>query len=381
TFIAACYLKADEIDSEWDFGRFIGELACAWIQARQTAAVDPEETARTLLLWIDRDNYGFMNDLGTDAVKVLNETGLTAFEKEIQARFEAACENSQEQSGNYRCNHWGTVLRSIYMQQRSVEKYLNLTARTGLTPADCANIASMLQGKRKFKDALEWVERGLKLEDVPSLHVGLGCNLATMRRALMEKLGRGGESLDSAWEEFQARPGMLTWEELHRYVPKSERGSWHEKAMAAAEQGNLAPFIELCLETKETGRLANRLSCCADRELEALSHYVMEPAAKALAKAQPAIAARLFRAMCVRILNAGKSKYYDASLANIGEARRYYLAAGLSDQWELLVTEIRRNHYRKSAFMPGFEAIAAGKRAREKQTYLDKAYSQWMRRT
>ena len=30
-FIAACYLKADEIDSEWEFGRFIAQLASGWI--------------------------------------------------------------------------------------------------------------------------------------------------------------------------------------------------------------------------------------------------------------------------------------------------------------------------------------------------------------
>lgn len=34
TFIAACFLKADQIDSEWEFGRFIAELACGWIRAR-----------------------------------------------------------------------------------------------------------------------------------------------------------------------------------------------------------------------------------------------------------------------------------------------------------------------------------------------------------
>lgn len=44
--------------------------------------------------------------------------------------------------------------------------------------------------------------------------------------------------------------------------------------------------------------------------LEGLSHYTTEPAAKRLAKLDPAVAAKLFRALGMRILNARKSKYY-----------------------------------------------------------------------
>src|SRR6266702_1495702 len=37
TFIAACYLKVDEIDSEWEFGRFVGEVSFGRIRAGQAA--------------------------------------------------------------------------------------------------------------------------------------------------------------------------------------------------------------------------------------------------------------------------------------------------------------------------------------------------------
>ena|ERR1700757_3158606 len=58
-FIAACYMKANEIHSEWEFGNFVGELASGWIRARQAGGADRLETAKTLLSWIDRDEYGF----------------------------------------------------------------------------------------------------------------------------------------------------------------------------------------------------------------------------------------------------------------------------------------------------------------------------------
>jgi uncharacterized Zn finger protein len=142
----------------------------------------------------------------------------------------------------------------------------------------------------------------------------------------------------------------------------------------------LASLIELWIAVKETGRLAERLARAGDRELEELSHFATEPAAKALVRTHPEVAAKVYRAMCMRILNAGKSKYYHAALANLEEARRCYRAAGHDDQWRTLAAEIRRNHYRKSGFMPGFEAIVAGKRARLEPTFLDKARGQWARK-
>jgi hypothetical protein len=165
-----------------------------------------------------------------------------------------------------------------------------------------------------------------------------------MRRVLLAKLGRGREALESAWAEFQAHPSKFTYDELIRYVPKSERGSWHEKAMAASEQGDFASLIELWLDVKETERLVERLNRVSDAELEGLSHYVTEPAAKHLARTHPAVAAKVFRALCVRILSAAKSKYYHEALANLEEARRCYKAAGLDERWRELVIEIRREY-------------------------------------
>jgi uncharacterized Zn finger protein len=238
----------------------------------------------------------------------------------------------------------------------------------------------MFQAKRRPNDALAWVERGLGLEERNASGGGASSKLAEMRRALLVKLGRGSEALDSAWAEFQAHPGKFSYEELLRYVPKAERGAWHEKAMEAAEPGDLDSIIELWLSAKEIGRLAERLDRAGSAELEGLSHYVTEPAAKRLAKTHPGVAAKVFRALCVRILDAGKSKYYYAALSNLEEARRCYQAAGLDGQWKALVAEIRRDHHRKSSFMPGFEAIVAGKRARVEPAFLERARGRWTRK-
>jgi uncharacterized Zn finger protein len=92
------------------------------------------------------------------------------------------------------------------------------------------------------------------------------------------------------------------------------------------------------------------------------------------------VAARVFRALCVRILKAGKSNYYSAAFSNLGRARDCYKKAGLEAEWRALAAEIRREHHRKSSFMPGFDRIVAGSVSRREPSFLDRARRRWVRR-
>jgi hypothetical protein len=360
TFIAGCHEKAEDLDdSDGEFGTFAGGLFLGWIKARQASGADPGETATLLLAHMRDDDYGFLNDLERPVVKVLDRAGLQAFEREIRARFDSECDALAERKGpaNYPRDHWGGMLRFIYSEQRAIDKYLDLTERTELKPADCEAIAGMFMAKRKPDIALGWVERGLGIKTADAFGYRASYKLSEMRRALLLKLNRGGDALDSAWAEFEADPDKIAYQELMRYVPKSQRTVWHEKAMAVSEQGDLDSLIELWLSAKETKRLAERLDRASDKQLESLSHYTTEPAAERLAKAYPGTAAKVFRALCMRIVNTGKSEYYYAALLNLEKAKSCYQRAGLDAQWRALTSEIRQRHHRKTGFMPGFERI------------------------
>ena len=335
---------------------------------------------------MDDDSYGFCNDLELSAVKVLDRAGIAAFEQEVRARldkeFAAPGERKRPPVGNpnYARDSWCRMLKAVYSQQRNVAKYIELTTQTEVTPADCEAVAAMYQARRKPNDALAWVERGLAMEK-PNAFARAGYKLAEMRRALLVKLDRRGEALESAWAEFQRHPGKFPYQELVRYAPKAERGAWHEKAMEAAEKGELGSVIELWLCTKEIGRLAERLDRTTDSKLESLSHYVTEPAAERLARTHPAVAAKVFRALCMRIVGEGKSKYYFEALANLEKAKSCYEKAGLDAHWQALIAQIRREHHRKSGFMPGFERIVGGTRSRKEPSFLDRARRRWASRT
>lgn len=380
TFLAGCYEKAEELDdSSGEFGMFVDRLFSGWVKARQAASADPDETARRLMGWMDDDPYGFCYQLERDLVKVLDKRSLAAFERCIRERFDgkATAPGGEREGGAAHLRRRAAeILRAILAAQRSVEAYVALCEATELSPEDCLALAKMLQTRRRPADALAWVERGLALENKrPSSFAEH--DLAKMKRDLLVKLGRGSAALKAAWADFRAHPSKYSYADLMRYVPKAERAAWHNRAMEAAAGADLHSLIELWLETQEIERLVERLREVRHEEIEGISHCATEPVAKQLAETHADVAAKVYRALGMRILKAKKSKYYDAALANFEAARRCYERAGPGGQWKALVQAVRAAHHRKTGFMAGFEELVAGAGPSAKPTFLERAKARW----
>jgi uncharacterized Zn finger protein len=188
-------------------------------------------------------------------------------------------------------------------------------------------------------------------------------------------MGRREEALESAWSEYVEHPGVYVLEELLRYVPAGERDAWREKALDAA-RGDLHSVMDLFVETKERTRLVGLVEGSTDIELENVSHYATEPAARLLQKDHPAAAARLWRAQALRIVDAGKSKYYGAAVRNLKRARDCFKRAGRERDWEETVIAIRKEHFRKRAFMGDFELVARGESLKQ-PSFLEAARENW----
>ncbi|MGH7822518.1 MAG: DUF6880 family protein [Candidatus Binatia bacterium] len=359
---------------------FVDGLFHGWVKARQAAGADRDETARRLLAWMDDDRYGFCYQLERELIKVLDKRGLTAFERCVRERFDGKVtagpgRGGRERDPAYVRRRAAEILRAILAEQRNVEAYVALCEATDLSAADCLAVAKMLQTRRKAAEALEWVERGLALEK--KLSSFADHDLAKLRRDLLLELGRGEAAREAAWSDFEAHPSKYSYADLMRYVPKAERAAWHEKAMDAAAGADLRRLIELWLETKEIDRLIERLRKARDQELEGISHYATEPVAKKLGKRHPDVAAKMYRALGMRILKAKKSNYYDAALSNFEDARRCYQRAGLGARWEAVAREVRAEHYRKTGFMSRFEEVVAGTGPSAKPTFLERAKARW----
>ena len=248
-----------------------------------------------------------------------------------------------------------------------------------LDSKDCSVVAGIFDERGELGEALAWVERGLALA-ANERYSSAEHDLKKRQRALLPQLGRADEAIDAAWADFERGPGKYGYETLMELVPEGDRSAWHDRAMAAADHGDLSSVVGLFVETREVERLAARIDGATDDQLEGMSHYTTEPAAEMLAEGHPALAARVFRALGLRTVDAKKSKYYDAALGNFERARNCYAAAGQQGKWDALVAEVRRAHGRKYSFMPGFERVVEGGPAVEpRPSFLERARSRWPR--
>lgn len=368
TFIAACYEKAEEIDdSSGSFGDFVEELFCSWVNARQKADFAAKETVDRLLAWMDNDDYGFTYHLERNVSKLLNKKGLREFATAIRTRYDA------EGIKDHHRRQWGETLKSIYAASRDFKSYISICDETELLPADCEILARMLLSRRKLAEALKWVEKGLAIQSSNQLCRGSSYKLDTMKCDILTKLGRPEEALADAWQNFSKHPDEFTHKELLKHIPKQQRSEYHKRVLEAISIAELGPAISLLLKLKEKEVLAERLRKISSSSLESLSHYTTAPAAKKLAKEYPDVAAKLYQAMGLRIVNAKKSKYYDAAISNFEQAKCCYEKADLESVWLELVENVRNNHSRKYSFMPGFEQVAEGRGPSTKPSFIELA--------
>lgn len=109
-------------------------------------------------------------------------------------------------------------------------------------------------------------------------------------------------------------------------------------------------------------------------------YYCTEPAAKGLAQKDALAAAKLYRALGLRVVNAGKSKYYSEALAHLAKARDLYCGAGQTAEWLAVVEFVRTAHSRKSGFLSSFAEIVSGK-SKTAPSYAEEAQMRWKRLT
>ena len=372
-FLAGCHAKADELDdSSGSFGQFAQDLICCWIKSRQAMGADPHTTASILVAWMDDDPDAFCYQIEKNAAAAFDKPGLAALERQIRERFDAA--SGDTSSWTYR--RMAEILRAIHVAQRDIQAYIALAEQTELKPEDCLAVAKLFV-PREPNEALAWVGRGRALDRKSQFRSTAAYDLDKLHRELLSKLGRADEALEAAWADFRKHPSKFTYDDLMQLVPKTERTAWHEKALNAASGANLQARLELFTETKETDRLADLVRGCSDEALEEVSHYTTEPAAKRLEKNHPGLAARLWRAQGMRIVDAKKSKYYDAALSNFERARDCYQRAGLATEWEQTVRRVCALHYRKTGFIGGFHGLAAGAKRSEQPSFLERAKTRW----
>lgn len=383
-FLSGCYEKADEIDdSGGNLGMFFEELFCSWVEARQKARYADEETIHHILKWMDNDAYGFCYNIEQKLVKALNRQGLSLFENSIQSRFDKAVSTAKLKDSEriynypYSVRQNADILKVVYIAKKDIESYLGLFKKVGATPRDCENIANIYKEKRRSRDALIWVDKGLELEKTDNWPNESSRHLPTLKRELLNELGQKKDAFESAWSEFKAYPSEFTYDELMKYVSKKDREHWHKKAIEEVMNASLPAIITLCMKTQEWEILYESINAATHEDLEAISHYTTEKAAQEIEKNHPIEAAKIYRALGMRIVKAKKSKYYGIALDHMLKAKKLYSENNCEDEWLSLVEDVRRDHYRKYSFIGDFEKIVLGRYPEYLESFEERTRKRW----
>ena len=366
-YLAGCYEKIEECDdSSGGLGIFWDTLFRGWVVARQAAGCPAAETIRLILKWKSTDQYGFCYDIEKEVAQILDAEAYQLLVAHLQKLLDGGLESLQGPKPATIFEYDNAIrlpamsLKEVYLARGDAASYAALSERLGLSPRDCQHLAEMEKAKRRWKQALDWVEKGLALAGARNWHNEAGYSLDELRIDVLARLGRKDEALDQAWVAFEKDPSVFKYEDLMRLAPKNAKRQWQERALESSETGDLGDYMELCAKTKEWDRLATRVLASTAEGLEAVSHYSAEPAARGLAKRNLAAAAALHRAMGFRVLSAKKSKYYGAALKNFKNARALYRKAGMESEWLTTVSRVRAEHGRKYGFMGDFERLEAG---------------------
>ena len=162
-----------------------------------------------------------------------------------------------------------------------------------------------------------------------------------------------------------------------KYISKKDRKHWHNRAIEEVKKASLPKTLELCTKTKEWEILAECIDACRHEDLESISHYTTEKAAQELERTNPIEAAKIYRAMGMRIVKAKKSKYYGAALGHFLKTKKLYLDNDRRDEWLSVVEIVRRDHYRQYSLMGGFEELVSGNYPESPESFEERTRKRW----
>lgn len=138
------------------------------------------------------------------------------------------------------------------------------------------------------------------------------------------------------------------------------------------KQASISNKIEFYIKFNELNLLAAFVTNSKDEELEDIGHYLGEQIGESLRNEFPLLAARVYRAQGMRIVNNKKSKYYEESVDYLYVAKQLYQANGRGEEWDKTVNTIMVEHKHKSGFMALFERIMQDKPPKKIPTFKER---------
>lgn len=350
-------------DSDGAFGEFIMDLYADWGKAwAQVTDRNRPELAKKVLARLERNEYGLEDRLILAMTEALGEEGLAVIEATIRPKYEQRLAHPKPKADREDVDEalfrWRALLQDVADARKDVERYIELCQDGTLTAQDCLEIARRLKGVGCLKDALTWLERGIKLDKGERVLDEI--DLPDLRIELLVALGRIDQAQQAAWEEFCRWPRPEALDRLLSLTPKAKQPAVRQAAIDhVLSKGELSEAIELCLRERELLRLAERI-VRQPKEVYRLGYGTLVPAAKALEPVRPEASIAVYRHLAFEILREKRSQAYHHALDYFRHLKRLYTKVGKPEVWRKVAARVKGAHRRKHSFIGPFEQLCTG---------------------
>jgi tetratricopeptide (TPR) repeat protein len=383
-FMAGCEAKMEDTSAEGiEIEMVFKDLFFSWIRARQKAQCDDAETVRQMLRMIDKDDYGLCRDIEDDIAANVKGSVFDLFVSAIYARFEKEVRSDvTTEAPSVYARSWpvrqnADILTGIYKARRNLKGYLEVCGKIGFTPKDCEAVAQIYVGRKRWREALEYVDSGLELEQGKIWPNYSAQYLSSMKCELLKHLGRNDEALQFAWQDFQRVLGESEYFVLMKYVPEQKKKDWHSKALELSRAAGIDRYIGLCLLTNELELLAAEIERVDAVKLGDVFHDTACRVAEALFEAFPLASLKIYRVLALQILNRGKSKYYSYAIGYLRKVKALYQRVDLEREWGVFAQDLSVAYQGKPAFMSKFRLLLSGREEERMPTFEERMQRRW----
>lgn len=222
-------------DSEGHIGSILQKLQEIHLEACKKAKPDPEELARRLFYWELNSEWEVFYGAAETYSRVLGKKGLALYRRLMETEWEHLL---QLAPGSDDSERWGrrfritSMMESLTRQSGDIEKLVKIKSRDLSSTYSFLNIAEIYREARKYKQALEWAERGIRsFPDRPDHR------LQEFLANEYHRAKRHEDAMNQIWAIFAALPGFDQYKLLKTHADKiGEWSAWREKALSLIRQ-------------------------------------------------------------------------------------------------------------------------------------------------
>jgi len=239
-------------------------------------------------------------------------------------------------------------LRRLRLQRGELALLVDRVALSLWGPEDVIAVVERLTEEGEVERALQLTDDWFALPVRPA-----GTNdVATARRGLLSKLGRGEQALAELWQDFEAEPTVRRFKELRDLGDAALLRRAVERVA-----GNLETLVEFAGAGLADERIADHITSANAHDLRAISSWTLQDAAPALEAAFPEAALAVYLALGWRHVDRAKAQYYDLAGDAFARARTLCAELGRGAEWAQVAGEVVAKHGRKHSFMKVFRPL------------------------